>query len=90
MSTTDWVLLQVWVGGCVAGLTWLVVAWIGKRWERLAQRTRSCTNGRRQTEPAMSVMRRACPECVAAGGEPHLQPCQHAKRALSRQLSCGR
>jgi hypothetical protein len=32
----------------------------------------------------MFVMPRACPECGAAGGEPHVQPCQHAKHELSR------
>ena len=34
----------------------------------------------------MVVMPRCCPECGAAGGEPHVQPCPHVKHALSRQL----
>ena len=28
----------------------------------------------------MSVMPRACPECGAAGGEPHVQPCSFRQR----------
>jgi hypothetical protein len=41
MSTTTWLLLQVWLTGAVAGVMWLLVAWIGKRWDRFALRRRS-------------------------------------------------
>lgn len=41
MSTTTWVILQIWLTGTVGGLLWLLVAWTGKKWERLMLRRRN-------------------------------------------------
>ena len=54
MSTTTWVLLQIWVTGLVGGLTWLLVAWINETWERRTQQRRNRLEGRRPTRPARS------------------------------------
>ena len=55
MPPTTWLLLQVWLTGAVAGLMWLLVAWIGKRWDRFALRKRS----RRHSSMANDADRRA-------------------------------
>lgn len=41
MSTTTWVILQIWLTGVVGGLLWLLVAWTGKKLERLMLRRRN-------------------------------------------------
>lgn len=51
MTATTWVLLQVWLTGAVAGLMWLLVAWIGKRWDRFALRRRSRRHGSMTNDP---------------------------------------
>jgi hypothetical protein len=44
MSTTTWILLQIWVTGCVGGLMWLLVRWIDETWGRFAHRRHSRVN----------------------------------------------
>ena len=41
MSTTTWIVFQLWLTGVVAGLMWLLVAWIGKRWDSFMLRRRN-------------------------------------------------
>jgi len=53
MSTTTWVILQIWVIGSVAGLTWLLVTWLHQTWERFAQRRRCRGEG----QPPMMLAR---------------------------------
>lgn len=49
--STEWVLLQIWVTGCVGGLMWLLVAWINETWARLTQQRRNRLEKRRPTRP---------------------------------------
>ena len=54
MSTTTWVLLQIWVAGLVGGLLWLLVAWTNETLERLTQQRRNRLEGRRPRRPTRS------------------------------------
>lgn len=54
MSNSTWVLLQIWVTGCVGGLMWLLVARINETWERHTQQRRNRREGHRPTRPTRS------------------------------------
>ena len=44
MSTTTWILLQLWVAGFVGGLLWLLMSWTKETWERFARQKHHPSN----------------------------------------------